>query len=230
MSNQLDYLSRVQEITHVNGASLDKRATVTATDPQPGPILEVLLPSYQAQFGPGFSSNDSCTSLEDNNLLQPSLASIENAEPPTRDDIYAKSDMQSQSNNPLYQPGLPVRPRSLQFNPSDVDKHQAVNKRNDLSRDSSLQNYSYDEKNLNLYSLDPNQRQVPVGNSLPDNQPFLIPKNENPVQTNNNIYATPVENNLLHEDNNKNDSIAAVKESFKLKSNSSVEFEDGMER
>ena len=98
-----------------------------------------------------------------------------------------------------------------------MDKHQEVNKRNDLSRDSSLQNYYYDEQNLNLYSLYPNQRQVPVSNSLPDNQPFLIPKNENPVQTNNKIYTTPFDNNLLHEDNNKNDSIAAVKESFKLK-------------
>ena len=112
--------------------------------------------------------------------------------------------------------------------PSEVDKHQEVNKRNDLSRDSSLQNYSYDEQNLNLYSLNPNQRQVPVGNSLPDNQPSLIPKNENPVQTNNNIYKTPA-NNLLHEYDDKNDSIAAVKQSFKLKSNSNVELEDGME-
>ena len=67
VSNQLEYLSRLQEITH--GASSDNGATVTATDQQPGPISEVLLPSYQAQCGPGFSSNDSCTSLEDNNLL-----------------------------------------------------------------------------------------------------------------------------------------------------------------
>ena len=199
MSNQLEYLSRVQEITHVNEASSDNGATVTATDQQPGPSSEVLLPVDQAQCGPGFSSNDSCTSLEDNNLLRPSLASFENAETSTRDDIYAKSDMQSQSYNPLYQPRLPDRPRSLQFNPSNVDKHQEVNKRNGLSGDSSLQNYSYDEQNLNLYSLDPNHRQVPVGNSLPGNQPFLIPKNENPVQTSNNIYTTPVDNNLYRQ-------------------------------
>ena len=69
VSNQLEYLCRVQEITHGNGASSDNGATVTATDQQPGPISEVLLPSYQAQCGPGFSSNDSCTSLEDNNLI-----------------------------------------------------------------------------------------------------------------------------------------------------------------
>ena len=40
VSNQVEYLSRVQEITHVNGASADNGVMVTAPETQPEPSSE----------------------------------------------------------------------------------------------------------------------------------------------------------------------------------------------
>ena len=243
VSNQLEDLSTGDELNLVNETSSYNEVLGTPTDQLPGLSSEVVLPTGQENSVSRYCSTDSGTSQEDNTVLQVSMAPFENANLSSQNGLEAKADIYNCPKSQDLEHGLTDGPRALESNPSEMAQHHEVCKSNDLSRDtfngasySPPRNDSSDEPNLNVYSLNCDHRQVPVGNSNPVAHPSLTPLSLNSAKTNNNLYTAPVANNLLDDNdlqlsdyNNTFDSIVAEKQGFKLHSHSSVDVVDDVE-